>query len=86
MLKKHLTAIKGELFNHIAIQHIDMNTKGDGSIDFDELGASVELCMKDLFSIRTVDDLDRFCEEWGLNEQGGDVTFANLATKYIALG
>jgi len=86
MLKDNLTAIKGELFNYFAIMHIDMVSKINGTIDFEELGDNVERNMKDIFSINTVDDLDRFCDDYGLNNTENDdeatLSFYNLAKKY----
>ena len=82
MLKDNLTAVKGELFNHFATMHIDVVSKVDGSIDFEELGDNAERVMKDIFSIKTVDDLDRFCDDYGLNDDDFSLSFYNLAKKY----
>jgi hypothetical protein len=83
MLKDKLTEVKGELFNHFATLHIDMNSKTDGTVDFGELGCSAEMNMKDIFAIKTVDDLDKFCEDYGLNDDTGfELSFASFAKKY----
>jgi hypothetical protein len=88
MMQKNLPAIKGELFNHFSEIYINMHARqedGKTIIDYENLGLEVELCIREVFAIKTISDLDKFCDDWGLNEYDDDfpLSFPNLAKKYI---
>ena len=84
MLKTHLTEIKGRLLEHFFEVHHDMNTSPEG-VDYEVLYLGLAEVMIFILKMSTVDDLDRFCDEYGLNEIDPEfsLSFPNLAKKYL---
>lgn len=89
MLKNHLPAIKGELMHYFFETYSSMNTDqladGKTKTNYDDFYDESENCFKELMSISSISDLDRFCESWGLNEMDSqfELTFYNLAKRYL---
>lgn len=89
MLKNSLTEIKGRLLHHFFEIHSGMNTwqdeDGKAKINYEEFYEESKLCIEEITGINSVSDLDRFCEEWGLNEMDTDfeLSFYNLANEYL---
>ena len=88
MLQNALPEIKGRLLHHFFETYSGMNTyqeDGKTKIDYEEFYAECEWCVRAIFDIKSISDLDVFCEEWGLNEFGSDfeLSFFNLANEYL---
>lgn len=83
-----LPEIKGKLLHYFFETHSAMNTSqvnGKTETDYEEFYEEIRLVIKEITNIDTISDLDRFCEEWGLNENDFDfdLSFYNLAAKYL---
>lgn len=83
-----LPEIKGKLLHYYFETHSGMSTSelnGKAETDYGEFYEEIQLVLKEITDIETVSDLDRFCEEWGLNEidPDFDLAFYNLAAKYL---
>lgn len=88
MLKIHLQEIKGRLLHYYFEVYSDMNSfeeDGKAKINYEEFYVESEHCIKEIFRIQSVSDLDVFCEEWGLNDLQNDLAFNNLAKYYLEL-
>jgi hypothetical protein len=83
MLKNHLPAIKGRLLLHFTEQYSIMCTDSEGEINHQEFFEDIQECLKDICDIKTIDNLDRFCEVWGLNDLQSDLSFSELAKEYL---
>lgn len=70
MLKEHLKAIKGELVLHFAEGCFSMSQGKDEEFDYENYYEDMELYMKDILNIRTLDDLDIFISESDLDGMG----------------
>jgi hypothetical protein len=70
MLKNHLTEIKGELCKHFSESILDMSKNSKGEVDFEAYYEDLNMYLKDVFEIKTLDDLDRFIEETDLWDWG----------------
>jgi hypothetical protein len=62
-----------------------MCTDSKGETDYEEFFEDIENCLKDICNIKSVNDLDQFCEEWGLNDLQGDLSFYQLAKEYLEI-
>ena len=84
MLSNHLTEIKGQLLDYFFNIHRDMNTSKEG-VDFKEFYLETSDVLRAILSLSSIGDLDRFCEEYGLNEIDPEfsLSFPNLAKKYL---
>ena len=84
MLKNHLTDIKGRLTSHFYEVYFGMNSDKDGT-DYDEFFTEFSDAMNQIVKIKSVDDLDFFCEDFGLNDLDPEfpLSFPNLAKKYL---
>lgn len=89
MLKNSLPEIKGRLLHYFFEIHSGMNTwqdeDGKAKINYEEFYIESKNCIEEIMAINSVSDLDRFCEEWGLNELDSefDLSFYNLANEYL---
>lgn len=70
MLKNHLTEIKGELCKHFSESIFDMSKNSKGEVDYEAYYEDLNMYLKDIFEIKTLDDLDRFIEEADLSNWG----------------
>jgi hypothetical protein len=85
MLKNHLSAIKGRLLLHFTEVYSTMCADSKGEIDYEEFFEDSENCLKDICNIKSVNDLDEFCEEWGLNDLQSGLSFYELAKEYLEI-
>jgi len=69
MLQKKLLAVKGKLLEMFIEMYKDMNTDESG-IDYQEFYLESKTPIKEIQDINSLDDLEKFCEEYGLNEMG----------------
>jgi hypothetical protein len=83
MLQNHLTAIKGRLLLHFTEQYSIMCTDAEGKTNHQEFFEDIQECLKDICSIKSVDNLDWFCEVWGLNDLQSDLSLIELAKEYL---
>ena len=77
MLQNQILAIKGKLLEMMCAQYLDMNTEAEG-INYQEFYLEFKPTLKSIQSIDTLDDLEKFCEEYGLNDMDNDMSFPNL--------
>lgn len=70
MLKEHLKEIKGELCIHFSESILDMSKSNKGEIDLEMYYEDLELYFKDIFNIKTIDDLDTFISDCDLGSRG----------------
>lgn len=88
MLLNALLEIKGRLLHYYFEVYSDMNSfeeDGKTKINYAEFYSESENCIKEIHQIQSISDLDRFCEEWGLNELNNDLAFHNLAKEYLEI-
>ena len=85
MLKNHLPAIKGRLLLHFTEVYSTMCADSKGGIDYQEFFEDIEKCIKEIYTINSVSDLDEFCEEWGLNDLQSGLSFYELAKEYLEI-
>lgn len=70
MLKEYLKQIKGELCIHFTESILDMSKSSKGEIDLEMYYEDLEMYLKDVFEIKTMDDLDRFISDCDLGSRG----------------
>ena len=86
MLRQALPEIKGKLLHYFFEMYSGMNSyeeNGKTKIDYEEFFAESIQCVKEITEITSISDLDRFCEEWGLNDLDNELAFHNLANEYL---
>ncbi len=67
MLQNKLTHIKGQLLEMMFEMYRDMNTDKDGT-DYEEFYNEIQSSLNEIKSIHNLNDLERFCESYGLND------------------
>ena len=77
MLQNQLLAVKGRLLEMMFEQYRDMNTSESG-IDYQEFYLEFKSTLKDIQNIDTLNDLEIFCEEYGMNDMDNGMSFPNL--------
>ena len=77
MLQNRLTHIKGQLLEMMFEQYRDMNTDESG-IDYKEFYLEIQSAIKNIQEIISLNELERFCEEYGLNDIDNGMSFPNL--------
>ena len=77
MLQNKLEKIKGQLLEMMFEQYRDMNTSEKG-IDYETFYDEVQSPINDIRRIVNLTDLERFCEEWGMNDIDNPMSFPNL--------
>ena len=77
MLQNKLTYIKGQLLEMMFEQYKDMNTSADG-VDYEEFYREFQSPLNEIKAINSLDALERFCEEWGMNDMDNVMSFPNL--------
>lgn len=83
MLKNHLSEIKGRLIVHYVEMCRNIHSDTSGT-DWPEFYGDISGILGDITSIKTVSDLDQFCESFGLNDLESEFAFHNLAAEYLA--
>jgi hypothetical protein len=77
MLQSSLLAVKGKLLEYVFIMYKDMNTDERG-VDYQEFYLESKVAIKEIQSIDTLNDLEKFCEDYGFNDLEGELSFPNL--------
>ena len=77
MLQNHLGEIKGRLLEMMFEQYRDMNTDEKG-IDYETFYDEIQSTLNEIRSIHSLNELERFCEEYGLNDMDNVMSFPNL--------
>jgi hypothetical protein len=77
MLQSNLLAVKGKLLEYIFIMYKDMNTDERG-VDYKEFYLESKMAIKEIGNIDTLNDLEKFCEDYGFNDVQGELAFPNL--------
>ena len=77
MLQNHLGEIKGRLLEMMFEQYRDMNTSEDG-IDYESFYDEIQSTLNEIRSIHSLNELERFCEEYGMNDMDNAMSFPNL--------
>jgi len=88
MLKNSLPEIKGRLLHYWFETYSSMNSyeeDGKVKIEYEDFYEESKHCIKEIFEISNISDLDRFCEEWGLNEMEFELSFHWLAKEYLEI-
>lgn len=86
MLKNSLPEIKGRLLHYYFETYSSMHSweeEGKVKTDYEEFYNESKHCIQEIFEISSISDLDRFCEEWGLNEMEFELSFYCLAKEYL---
>ena len=81
MLQNHLTHVKGELLIMLVEQYRDMNSLPDG-YDYENFYGEVQNVINEVRGIGNLSDLERFCEEYGLNDMDNEMSFPNLVKRF----
>jgi uncharacterized protein (UPF0128 family) len=68
MLQNKLLAIKGQLIEMTFEMYRDMNTDETG-VDYEEFYNEIQSPLNEIRGIHNLNDLERFCESWGFNDE-----------------
>lgn len=68
MLQNKLTEIKGRLIEMMFEMYRDMNS-GEKGVDYETFYDEIQAPLAEIRSIHNLNDLERFCESWGLNDE-----------------
>ena len=68
MLQNKLQSIKGRLLEMMFEMYRDMNTDENG-VDYEEFYNEVQSSLNEIRSIHNLNDLEVFCESYGLNDE-----------------
>ena len=77
MLQNKFTKTKGKLLEMFIEMYKDMNTDERG-IDYNEFYEELMPVVIQLNKLRDLNDLEAFCEEYGLNDMDNYMSFPNL--------
>jgi hypothetical protein len=77
MLQNQLEEIKGRLLDYVFVMYKDMNTDERG-VDYKEFYLESKMAIKEIGNIDTLNDLEKFCEDYGFNDIQGELAFPNL--------
>lgn len=78
MLQNKLTEIKGRLLEMMFEQYRDMNTDSESGINYEEFYLEIQSAIKDIQYITSLNILEEFCEQYGLNDMDNEMSFPNL--------
>ena len=81
MLQNHLTHVKGELLFMLVEQYRDMNSTPD-SYDYESFYEEIQTAINEIRGIGNLSELERFCEEYGLNDLDNEMSFPNLVKRF----
>lgn len=68
MLQNKLSEIKGRLLEMMFEMYRDMNTDEKG-VDYENFYDEIQSPLNEIKFIGTLNELERFCESWGLNDE-----------------
>jgi len=77
MLQNQIQKIKGQLLEMMFEQYRDMNTSEDG-IDYESFYDEIQSTLNEIRGIHSLNELERFCEEYGMNDMDNAMSFPNL--------
>lgn len=80
MLQNQLVEIKGKLLEYVFIMYKDMNSDERG-VDYKEFYIESRAALTEIQHIDTLNDLEKFCENYGLNDMGGELSFSGLVAE-----
>ena len=86
MLQNKLTAIKGQLLEMMFQQYVNMNTEAPGEINYENFYDEVQSTINEIRGIKDLSGLEKFCEEYGLNDMDNEMSFPNLVKKAYESG
>lgn len=81
MLQNKLAAVKGQLLEMMFHQYLDMNTDVQGNksiVDYSNFFEEIQSTINEIRGIKDLSDLEKFCEEYGLNDIDNEMSFPNL--------
>lgn len=81
MLQNKLAAVKGQLLEMMFHQYLDMNTDVQGKksiVDYSNFFEEIQSTINEIRGIKDLSDLEKFCEEYGLNDIDNEMSFPNL--------
>jgi len=84
MLGNNLTYIKGQLLEMMFQQYVNMNTETAG-IDYHNFYQEIQSTINDIRKIENLSSLERFCEEYGLNDRDNEMSFPSLVAKHYKI-
>jgi hypothetical protein len=77
MLQNQFTRTKGKLLEMFIEMYKDMNTD-ERAIDYDEFYEELIPVVNQIQKLSNLNDLEAFCEEYGLNDMDNYMSFPNL--------
>lgn len=77
MLQNQIQKIKGQLLEMMFEQYRDMNTNELG-IDYETFYDEIQSTLNEIRGIHSLNELERFCEEYGMNDMDNAMSFPNL--------
>ena len=86
MLQNKLQSIKGQLLEMMFQQFINMNTEAPGEINYENFYDEVQSTINEIRGIKDLSGLEKFCEEYGLNDMDNEMSFPNLVKKAYESG
>jgi hypothetical protein len=86
MLQNKLQSVKGQLLEMMFQQHINMNTEAPSEINYENFYDEVQSTINEIRGIKDLSGLEKFCEEYGLNDMDNEMSFPNLVKKAYESG
>lgn len=86
MLQNKLQSIKGQLLEMMFQQFINMNTEAPGEINYENFYDEVQSTINEIRGIKDLSGLEKFCEEYGLNDMDNEMSFPNLVKQAYESG
>ena len=81
MLRNKLLEIKGRLLEMMFEQYRDMNTDSVTGVDYETLYDEFQGPLNDIRRITSIDSLEVFLEEYGMNDMDNGMSFPNLVAE-----
>jgi hypothetical protein len=84
MLQNKLQSVKGQLLEMMFHQYLDMNTDVQGKksiVDYENFYEEIQSTLNEIKGIKDLSGLEKFCEEYGLNDIDNEMSFPNLVKK-----
>jgi|LakMenE01Jun11ns_1017448.scaffolds.fasta_scaffold9594317_2 hypothetical protein len=89
MLQNKLQSVKGQLLEMMFHQYLDMNTDVQGKksiVDYESFYEEIQSTLNEIKGIKDLSGLEKFCEEYGLNDIDNEMSFPNLVKKAYESG
>ena len=84
MLQNKLQSVKGQLLEMMFHQYLGMNTDVQGKksiVDYENFYEEIQSTLNEIKGIKDLSGLEKFCEEYGLNDIDNEMSFPNLVKK-----